>query len=105
MIEQIAVGAAVLVAGLTGVTRGVMASWPAPTLGRHRASGTVPLDDLLGPPSPYTTPGFADVPVSGVVVQAWRPCSGPCGQEMPSVLHADGTWQCGHCLTVSGGAA
>jgi hypothetical protein len=79
--------------GLTAIARAL----PVRPKGRHRA---VPLTDLLGPPSPYTTPDFADVPVQGVLAQAWRPCSGPCGQEMPSVLHRDG-WTCGHCLTTT----
>ena len=61
--------------------------------GKHRR---IPLAELLGKPSAYTTP-----PVQGVLTQAWKPCSGPCGQEMPSVVHVDGSWQCGHCLTTT----
>lgn len=60
--------------------------------GQHRK---VPLSDLIGKPSAYTTP-----PSPGVLTQAWRPCSGPCDGEMPSVLHKDG-WTCGHCLTIT----
>lgn len=101
MNEQIAVGAALLIGGLAVGIRGVVAAWPVPARGRHRATGVlVPLDDLLGAPSAT----FAEVPVQGVLPQAWRPCPGSCGQETPSVLHADGSWQCSHCLTVGGGS-
>ena len=68
--------------------------------GRHRhtpSAVTVPLDTLLGKPSAYT-----DVPpVQGVLTQAWRPCSGSCGQEMPSVVHPNGSHTCGHCFTTT----
>ena len=66
--------------------------------GRHRLGRVVPLDELLGQPTAYTTP---DVPDHAVLVQAWRPCSGSCDGEMPSVLHKDGSWTCGHCFTVT----
>lgn len=103
MNERITVGASVLVGSLTGGIRGVLAAWPVPARGRHRATKTVPeLESLPGTPSAYTTPDFGDVPVRGVLAQAWKPCNGPCGQEMPSVLHVDGSWQCDHCLAVSG---
>lgn len=80
-----------------------------PPTGIHRGprAGTVPerievpLDDLLGPQSWYTTPHFADVPSHEVLAEAWRPCSGLCDGEMPSVLGKDGSWTCGHCLTTS----
>lgn len=92
-------GGTCLALGVVAIAR----TWPGPR-GRHRATGrTVPLEELLGPPAPYTTPDYADVPMRGVLAQGWRPCSGPCEQEMPSVLHADGSWQCGHCLAISGG--
>jgi hypothetical protein len=98
--DRITAGAAALTVMLTGLTS-VARRWPVRTRGRHRAvPRTVPLDELLGPPAWYTTPDFADVPVQGVLAQAWRPCSGPCGGEMPSVLHRDG-WTCGHCLTTT----
>lgn len=77
--------------------------------GRHRGprAGTVPerievpLDDLIGPRSWYTTPTVTDVPSCGVLTQAWKPCSGLCDGEMPSVLHEDGSYTCGHCLTTT----
>lgn len=102
MNDRITAGAAVLMGALTAGT-GIARWWvrPARKPGRHRAvPRVVPLDELLGKPEPYTTPAFTDVPAYGVLDQAWRPCSGPCGGDMPSVLHKDG-WTCGHCLTVT----
>lgn len=77
-----------------------------PPTGRHRyvpgpERVEVSLDDLLGPPLPYTTPVLLDVPTCGVLTQAWRLCSGPCDGEMPSVLHPDGSWTCGHCFATT----
>jgi hypothetical protein len=101
--DRITAGAAAITASITGAAA-IARAWPQ--AGKHRARWKLPaLSDLLGPSTAYTTPDFADIPEYGVVTQAWRPCSGPCGQEMPSVLHADGSWQCGHCLTISGGAS
>lgn len=81
---------------------GFARSWPGPS-GRHRAprTATVTLDDLLGPPPAFADIDFTDVPVAGVLTQAWRPCSGPCGGDMPSVVHADGSHTCGHCFTTT----
>lgn len=76
-------------------------NWPG-TTGRHRAprvrgvADDVTLAGLL-PPWPQPVVGAA-------VAQGWRWCPS-CTREEPSVLHTDGTWQCGHCLDVSGGAA
>ncbi len=80
-----------------------------PPTGNHRGprAGATPeriavsLDDLLGPRSWYTTPSVTDVPPCGVLTQAWKSCSGLCVGEMPSVLHEDGSWTCGHCLTTT----
>lgn len=75
---------------------------PAPVRGRHRAprTVTVPLDDLLGPPTPYTT-DIEHAP--GVIRQGFDYCT-PCARTTAGVLTRDG-WTCGECLTPSGGAA
>lgn len=69
------------------------------TAGRHRAVPLlVPLDDLLGPRSPYTE--FEHAPA------AIRPAFGycpTCRLETAGSLNKDG-WLCGECLTPTGGA-
>lgn len=77
---------------------------PARTRGRHRpVPRTVTLEELLGPPTPYTTPAFTDVPSRGVVTQGFGFCV-PCGKDTAGVLASDGWW-CGECLTAAAGGA
>lgn len=89
-----AVGSVVLglEVGMTMIGR----TWPVPS-GRHRSrqvSDPSLLDDLLGPPSPYTT-GFEHAPAP------IRPCFGDCPTcrcTTAGSLNRDG-WLCGECLT------
>ncbi|MFE9448362.1 hypothetical protein [Streptomyces sp. NPDC006739] len=88
-------------ASATGLVRWAVS--PA-SAGRHRApkSVDVTLDDLLGPPTAYTT-GFehADNPIK----TGFAYCA-PCGRTTAGSLNKDG-WLCGECLTPAavGGAA
>jgi hypothetical protein len=70
----------------------VARTWPTP--GRHRR--TVPLEDLLGEPSAYTTPAF-DVPDLALVAQGFSYCP-HCRKDTAGVLHRDGIWTCGECV-------
>jgi hypothetical protein len=61
------------------------------------------LEELLGPPSAYTTPAFTDVPARGVITQGFGYCV-PCGKDTAGVLASDGWW-CGECCTPPAGEA
>lgn len=77
-------------------------SWGTTNPSKHRAPWRLPsLDDLIGRESAYTTPDFADVPIRGVLTQAWLPCTGPCGVDTPSLVHEDGAYTCGSCFTTT----
>lgn len=102
MNDQITVGAAAVLASLTGLVRWAVTA-PRES-GRHAAGRTTAvlddasLDELLGD-WPEPAPG-------ALVAQAWRWCPS-CVRVEPCVLHADDCWRCGHCLqvTVAGGVA
>lgn len=103
MNDRITAGAASLMGSLTAGF--AYLRWhitPVPVRGRHRAprSVTVPLDDLLGPPTPYTT---AIEHAPGVIRQGFDYCT-PCDATTAGVLTRDG-WTCGECFTPSAGAA
>ena len=92
MNDQIAVGAAAIMAGLTITTLGTR--WYVTSPGEHRKPRTravlddASLEDLL-PPWPE--------PVQGVVVaQEWRDC--PRCDNAESCIRHQGGWLCGHCL-------
>lgn len=78
--------------GMTMIGR----TWPAPTGVRHsrQVSDASLLDDLLGPPSSYTT-SFEHAP--GVIRQGFHDCP-VCEQTTAGVLTRDG-WTCGECFT------
>lgn len=103
MIPQITLGAASLMGALvlgTGLVR--WAVTPPKPKGRHRSVSMphlVPLDELLGPPSPYLE--FEHAP--GVIRQGFDYCE-PCDQTTAGVLTRDG-WTCGECLTPAGGTS
>lgn len=88
-----ALGGMVAAAGVGSVMVG--RNWPGPSGARRsrQVSDTSLLDDLLGPPSPWTSFEHADAPI--------RPCFGDCptcGQNTAGSLNKDG-WLCGECLT------
>lgn len=89
-----AVGSVVLglEVGMTMIGR----TWPSPS-GKHRArqvSDPSLLDDLLGPPSPYTTT-FEHAPAPIKAALAYCPT---CDRTTAGSLNKDG-WLCGECLT------
>lgn len=105
MIERITVGATSLMAALvvaTGAVRWAVA--PVREPGRHRGTAQfVPLDDLLGPPSEYTSyRTLTDVSWPGPIRQGFGWCD-PCGTTMPGTINRGG-FLCGHRLTPAGGA-
>lgn len=89
-----ALGGMIAAGGVGMVT--VARSWPTPP-GARRARRVVSdaslLDDLLGPPSAYTT-GYTHAP--GVIRQGFHDCPA-CQQTTASILTRDG-WACGQCL-------
>jgi len=102
--DHITAGGAALVAALvtgTGLVRWAVA--PVRQPGRHRAPRAVEvtLEDLLGPPTGYTTDfEHADSPIR----TGFAYCP-PCGRETAGSLNKDG-WLCGECLSpVSAGGA
>lgn len=100
MNDRITAGAMFLMVDLAAATQ--LARWfvtDRPTPGRHRApvDVIVPLDDLLGPPSPWLE--FEHAP--GVIGQQFRDCQ-HCHQTAAGSVNRDG-WLCGECLTPAGG--
>lgn len=92
MNDQITVGAAAIMAGLTITTLGTR--WYVKPLGEHRKPRTravlddASLDELLPPwPEPVHGP---------VVAQEWRDCP-RCDNTESCTRNRDG-WLCGHCL-------
>lgn len=78
--------------GMAWIGRG----WPSPT-GQRRAQRQVSdptlVDELIGPPTAYTT----DYPhAPGVIRQGFHDCP-TCAQMTAGVLTRDG-WTCGQCL-------
>lgn len=91
----------------TGVAVGltVMArAWTTTSPARHRASVQfVPLDDLLGPPSAYTSyDTLTDVPALGPITPGFGVCE-PCGTVTAGSHNRDG-FLCGVCFTPAGAA-
>lgn len=105
MNDRITAGAAALTVALTvgtGLVR--WAVTPVREPGRHRGGPQfVPLDDLLGPPSDYTSyRTLSDVPAPGPITPGFGWCE-PCGNTMPGTINRGG-FLCGHCLTPAGAA-
>lgn len=102
MNDRITAGAAALVGAITFGSH--FSRWwvtDRPTPGQHRAPVEmfVPLDDLLGPPSPWLE--FEHAP--GVIGQQFRDCP-HCHQTAAGSLNKDG-WLCGECFTPAGAEA
>lgn len=100
MNDRITAGASALMGALTlgsHLSRWFVTDHPEP--GRHRApvDEFVPLDDLLGPPSPWLE--FEHAP--GVIAQQFRDCL-HCGCTTAGSVNRDG-WLCGQCFTPAGG--
>jgi hypothetical protein len=105
VIERITVGATSLMAALvvaTGAVRWAVA--PVREPGRHRGGPRfVPLDDLLGPPSAYTSyDTLTDVPMPGPITPGFGVCE-PCGTVTAGSHNRDG-FLCGVCFTPAGAA-
>jgi hypothetical protein len=105
VIERITVGATSLMAALvaaTGLVRWAVA--PVREPGRHRGTPQfVPLDDLLGPPSPYTSyDTLTDVLAPGPIRQGFGLCA-RCAGTTAGIVTRDG-FTCGQCLTPAGAA-
>ena len=105
MIQEVTVGATSIMAALLVATR--TARWlatPVREPGRHRGGPQfVPLDDLLGPPSDYTSyRTLTDVSWPGPIRQGFGWCE-PCQTTMPGTINRSG-FLCGHCLTPAGAA-
>jgi hypothetical protein len=91
---------AALGVGLTVFAR----AWTTTSPARHRASARfVPLDDLLGPPSAYTSyDTLTDVPALGPITPGFGECV-PCGTVTAGSHSRDG-FLCGVCFTPAGAA-
>ncbi len=91
---QAALGGMVAAAGVGMVA--VARNWPAPS-GNRRARALVSdaslLDDLLGPPSPWTTFEHAPAPIRS----GFHDCP-KCGHVTGGSFNRDG-WLCGECFT------